>query len=171
VVHSIAFWLGFCCTLPGDPAITTLDVPPVSYAEDYHSAAGRLNPELHSYFKAAYQKATNSQAFNSLTQWFKDQCANAEPGISDDEDMQSRIHPSFFSADTVQAIQSFAFKSGRKIKINETPMGCLTPWHFIKSLSSRHSSRDCRIPNDGLRSQEILDVINNINFLFRRRLK
>lgn len=166
-VNRGAFWGSYRCALPEDPPVLNNGAPSLPYQDDYLMVPGRFNPDLIVFLKAAHQKSPNSPAFASLTNWYEMQCAAASPGARGYcRGLDCRIQHGFFTPHVVQALQSFAFTAGLLIQSTEEPTSLLTPWHFIRSIPDFKHAPDNRIPSDGLKADQIHDVIGNIVFVF-----
>jgi hypothetical protein len=117
-VHRLDFWTSFRCALVSDPPITTVGTNPARYDHDYLITPGRLNPELLSLYRQAYQKKTNHPAFHELTTWFETECVTADTD-NDNTVLPCHIQPGFFSTSVVQALLSVSFQSGYRLKKGE----------------------------------------------------
>jgi hypothetical protein len=163
-VHRLAFWTSFRCALVSDPPITTVGTNPARYDHDYLIAPGRLNPELLSLYRQAYQKKPNHPAFHELTTWFETECVIADTD-NDNTVLPCHIQPSFFNTSVVQALLSVSFQSGYRLKKGEETTGVLTPWSFIRSLEDFANHQHPKIPDNGLTSEQVANILDNIIYL------
>jgi hypothetical protein len=84
---------------------------------------------------------------------------------NDNTVLPCHIQSGFFTTSVVQALLSVSFQSGFRLKKGEEPIGVLTPWSFIRSLDDYATSPNSKLPDNGLRSDQVANVLDNIIYL------
>jgi hypothetical protein len=115
----------------------------------------------------AHDKNPGSLSFRSLHDYVRDTCIDAS-SRSRDAGIECRWHHAFFTSDTIQALQLYAFLSGKRPSSLANLNSVLTPWHFVLSIPPTpgyHQSSSRALPASGLPAQQILDTFQNMFFL------
>jgi hypothetical protein len=145
-----------------------LDAPPLAvYPTDYLFCPGMLSATFISFLHPAHDKPITSMHFKRLHAHVRDLCLDAMQS-EDRSGIECRWFMDFLTPETVQAVQYYAFYSGKRSSQLADLQSVLTPWHFLHSVSPHHHPTrpaQLRLPAGGLPALLILDVFQNMYFL------
>jgi hypothetical protein len=145
-----------------------MNAPPLAvYPTDALLCPGMLSATFIPFLHPAHDKPVPSMHFKRLHAHVRDLCLDAMQS-EEQSGIECRWQQDFLTAEVVQAVQHYAFHSGKRPSHLSDLHSILTPWHFLHSVSSHHHpSRpvQLRLPLGGLPAIMILDVFQNMYFL------
>jgi hypothetical protein len=165
LVRKAAYFGAFC--FPDSTEVFPLQGHTGPYSANNLICPGFLGQEFVEKLVPSLGKSPTSAQYTNLLGWLKTETKRAALQ-SHLEGPQCTFDSRFFDTNTVGALQCLGFSSGNLLdSLDIMPTNnCLTPWHFLKSLTSLASLPEPRLPAAGLSIPHIKMLLKNVFFLF-----